>query len=193
MKPAEKPRGWLGHSGDSSHTGSPASRMLLPPASGTTCAAQGKHLHLAQTHILTQRLSLESALAHAKAQQSTRVSGPQLPAFACWNSAFKLGHTAGTSLWLSSTHLPGKAWSKGQDIQQAGSANKSGSYLEADGIVTGNKPEGIGQGMWAGVPCPQIVGSCPQHTTELACPQIFMGEGRECLMEWTGSAAAAGS
>lgn len=73
MKPAEKPRGWLGHSGDSSHTGSLASRMLLPPASGTTCAVQGKHPHFAQAHIC-----LASALVHAKAQQVTRVSGPQL-------------------------------------------------------------------------------------------------------------------
>lgn len=54
MKPAEKPRGWLGRSGISNHTGSLASKMLIPPASAKTCAVQGKHLSLLQLTYLTQ-------------------------------------------------------------------------------------------------------------------------------------------
>lgn len=78
MKPAEKPRGWLGRSGISNHTGSLASKMLVPPASAKTCAVQGKHLSLLQLTYLTQRSLLASALNHAKAQQGRQVSWPQV-------------------------------------------------------------------------------------------------------------------
>lgn len=83
--------------------------MLIPPASAKTL--QVKHLSLLQLTCLSQRSLLAPTLDHAKAQQGRHVPWPQVIRHCLLRGTSEAtGTSEDTALWLSSTHLPVKAW-----------------------------------------------------------------------------------
>lgn len=110
IKTAEKPKGWLGHSGDSSriigHKDAFTSSFRYNLCSSGTAPSP----HLSSCPDSETLSGICTGPCQGTAGHTGLRAPADLPLLVGSHHLNCVSHSAGTSLWLSSTHLPGKAW-----------------------------------------------------------------------------------